>query len=304
MAISCTKLQSIELNYEQINLPTEYDVRSILMVDSTYGYAVGGRQFKSGFIAETFDAWRQYDHTDMGSDLVFDIACASQGNCMAVAFDSKIYTKRNFDVWKDNRLNVITRLASVEAVHDSLYMVVGGHSLSYGYISLIDHVAVEKDFIDSLDAELHHVQGLSNEEIYLCGYGIISQIEPTELSLDIADIQGDFFLAMDFPTLKVGYAVGEFGTIAKTTDGGRSWEKLRNGNTLFVKDLEFQDVRFITEDVGYVIGKSGLVWHTSNGGESWSEVKKFPNVDYYCVTSTLNHLYIGGSEGTILKIEI
>lgn len=62
-----------------------------------------------------------------------------------------------------------------------------------------------------------------------------------------------------------GWAVGAFGTIVRTTDGGRTWLSQASKTTQQIYDVDFVDHR-----VGWTVGRSGLVLHTEDGGETWT----------------------------------
>lgn len=64
---------------------------------------------------------------------------------------------------------------------------------------------------------------------------------------------------------QVGYAVGQAGTILKTTDGGGSWvaESSGTGNKL-------NSVYFLNNSTGFAVGERGAVLQTTDGGATWS----------------------------------
>src|SRR5690606_25450456 len=62
-------------------------------------------------------------------------------------------------------------------------------------------------------------------------------------------------------------AVGNGGTIFKTTDKGLVWEKIDVASSWNFNDLEFLD-----ESIGFLVGDKGLVLKSSDGGESWEKV--------------------------------
>jgi photosystem II stability/assembly factor-like uncharacterized protein len=63
-----------------------------------------------------------------------------------------------------------------------------------------------------------------------------------------------------------GYAVGHYGRILKTTNGGNVWINKFSGDTT----ISFTSVYFPTTDTGYAVGFPGVVYKTTNGGNDWS----------------------------------
>ena len=79
---------------------------------------------------------------------------------------------------------------------------------------------------------------------------------------------------VQFLNADVGFVVGEFGKILKTTDGGKTWHDKQGslvGEQYFdIMELPtFFDVDFRNENEGYVVGLEGRVAKTTDGGETW-----------------------------------
>ena len=102
-----------------------------------------------------------------------------------------------------------------------------------------------------------------------------------------------------FPSEKIGYAVGDFGQIVKTTDFGVSWIDLNSGTN---KDL--YAVSFPTEKIGNAVGKNGVILRTEDGGSYWFTQNSG-------ITQNLNKVqfldsengFAVGNEGIILHTE-
>jgi len=78
--------------------------------------------------------------------------------------------------------------------------------------------------------------------------------------------------------------VGKWGTILRTTDGGRNWN-LRNPDTTLVN---FTAVTFIDNNTGIVVGEGGAIYKTTDGGLTWTQ--KPSRTDY-----TLNAVSFGSA---------
>src|SRR5664279_3899252 len=83
--------------------------------------------------------------------------------------------------------------------------------------------------------------------------------------------QGHYIGSAKFVNSMIGFAVGDCGTVLKTTNGGMNWN--------FVKGLDVirrGEVFPVNENICYVIGgynnvypDKGLILKTSNGGDNW-----------------------------------
>ncbi|MFN2376907.1 MAG: YCF48-related protein [Candidatus Binatia bacterium] len=83
---------------------------------------------------------------------------------------------------------------------------------------------------------------------------------------------------VQFLNNQVGFVVGEFGKILKTTDGGATWyDKQASlvGDQYFdIMELPtFFDVDFRGDNEGYAVGLEGRVARTTDGGETWAWVE-------------------------------
>ena len=71
----------------------------------------------------------------------------------------------------------------------------------------------------------------------------------------------DYLLSVYFTDADTGYAVGDNGTILKTSNGGTNWTAETSGTTNDLTSVYFSDA-----DTGYAVGSSGTILKTNNGG--------------------------------------
>jgi photosystem II stability/assembly factor-like uncharacterized protein len=82
---------------------------------------------------------------------------------------------------------------------------------------------------------------------------------------------------IDFVDTQRGWAVGGYGTILRTTDGGGTWEQVERPT-----DADLHEVHFVNSKIGYVAGRNAIrtgytdevtgsleILRTEDGGESW-----------------------------------
>ena len=106
-----------------------------------------------------------------------------------------------------------------------------------------------------------------------------------------------------FTTSRIGWGVGEDGTIIKTVDFGDTWTVL---NFEF-NDIYFQSVWFNDDQNGWVIGQSGKIYKTSDGGDLWcaQESGVFDHLYSVFFINESTGFIVGGSwsskSGIILK---
>ncbi len=74
-----------------------------------------------------------------------------------------------------------------------------------------------------------------------------------------------------------GWAVGQWGTILKTTNGGQSWvSQVSGASTTNLNSVYFHDA-----NNGIIVGSIGTVLKTSDGGENWTLININPYANLY-----------------------
>ncbi len=112
--------------------------------------------------------------------------------------------------------------------------------------------------------------------------------------------------SVSFVDAKFGWAVGHWGAILHTQDGGETWVQQRLDTTT---DRPLFSVHFVDRNKGIAVGLWSLVLTTDNGGKTWTSVslpkppdggrgdrnlfKVFANRD--------GVLYVAAERGTVLK---
>ena len=105
------------------------------------------------------------------------------------------------------------------------------------------------------------------------------------------------FTQLEFPTVNIGYAFGEFGAVLKTKNAGLTWERLPEVESEFYPLASY----FISESRGWVAGLAGVIYQTQNGGQTWQRETSDTQAPIYKITSIGSQLVAAGNYGTFLK---
>ena len=98
---------------------------------------------------------------------------------------------------------------------------------------------------------------------------------------------GDKFYDVAAPDERQIWAVGYFGAITHSPDGGNSWSRQQAGTT-----QSFTGVSFVNVKEGWIVGDQGTILHTQDGGGHW-EKQKSPVPDQ----KLLKVQFFNGQEG-------
>ncbi|WP_298378909.1 YCF48-related protein [Azospirillum sp.] len=138
--------------------------------------------------------------------------------------------------------------------------------------------------------------------------------------------------AVAFPTPTLGWAVGHYGVVLHSRDGGESWVKQldgvaaarivadslpKDGSSHRIgqlveegPDKPFLDLFFPTAETGFIVGAFGLALRTEDGGKSWTSLTlDLPNPDGLhlyairagAISAGNEALYIAGEQGLLLR---
>ncbi len=140
---------------------------------------------------------------------------------------------------------------------------------------------------------------------------------------------------LNFPTARMGWAVGHSGIVLHSADAGATWVKQLEGRQVAQlvisavakqtsgdssdesrrqlaeaqalvtdgPDKPFFDVHFFDESIGLVVGAYGLVLATTDGGKSWSSLRQ--NIHnpkgkhLYSISTIGKDVYIAGEQGAL-----
>jgi hypothetical protein len=96
-----------------------------------------------------------------------------------------------------------------------------------------------------------------------------------------------------------GTAVGHFGTILRTTNGGTTWVQQTGGTTTGLRSVFLYD-----SNNGIIVGDNGKVLRTTNGGSTWLEQFSGIQINLHGVSfaDPDNGIVVGGSNLTGAKI--
>jgi photosystem II stability/assembly factor-like uncharacterized protein len=99
-----------------------------------------------------------------------------------------------------------------------------------------------------------------------------------------------------FTSASEGWAVGNLGTIVRTTNSGDTWTRLTNVGA----SEALQAVTFATPDTGWVVGSSGAILRTFDAGASWTKVNETSNTLRSVAFAGTLHGWAVGDGGVIL----
>ena len=118
--------------------------------------------------------------------------------------------------------------------------------------------------------------------------------------VEIMNATGSPVVWSDSAVVAEGYAVGDGGTILKTSDNGAHWSSINSGTSVALHAIRFRE-----PDTGYAVGDHGTILKSLNRGRTWTPLNSRTTVNLHSVTVTnpataSKYVWIAGDSGTIL----
>ncbi len=103
------------------------------------------------------------------------------------------------------------------------------------------------------------------------------------------------------PVPNRSYAVGDSGTVLRTSDGGKSWTSLFDGTLYEKTGVPFYGASFPDSTNGFVVGGLGSIIHTTDGGSHWTDQSLNTSTFFRAVTFYNSRIgYAVGDAGLII----
>ncbi len=295
---SCRKEKPLEVNYTEIQIPTEQHLFD-LVANENHLWAASGRQYAKGAV------WHS-DNNGIDWEMLLD----SDTEIRTLFYDSpRLYASPigNLCLWSDDggqSWDYFSRpgwelLSGSAFLPNGLGLLVGGENFGYGILQRVEIGTGNNQLlqVDTLTYELQDVHFINDSVCIAVGNGVILRSTDSGLSWTPDQARGDFFRDLFFVDTQIGFVVGYFGAIYKTEDGGLNWKKIRTGTTVFNSKNRIRAVCFFNAQEGVIVGERGFCQLTQNGGKSWYPINNMPDITLYSVLIRAGKVYIGAEQG-------
>ena len=116
---------------------------------------------------------------------------------------------------------------------------------------------------------------------------------------DFSTYEDAFLTELRFVDAATGFAIGEFGTMMKTVNGGDSWDNLASTPYDFYPLSSY----FADAQTGWLGGLSGDILKTSDGGQTWYREQVDSEAPIYRIAKVGDRIFAIGNYGTFLQYE-
>ena len=301
---ACIKEKAVDANYIEVQLPTDLTINQILQQNDSTLLVAAGNRFGAGSVLRSTDYGENWIKVLDGVQDVRSIRLLNSRIYALPIGNTFFWSDNNGQSWQSLLMPGWEFFSAATFLNDYSGILVGGENFGKGIVHTVYTGAISNLLsVDTIQHELTDITNLNDSSIIAVGYGVILRSEDKGISWIPDKTRGDFFKAVDFPDSITGYVAGDYGSLHKTTDGGKSWKKIKNSSTFFNKNNRFNDISFINNKTGAIVGKNGLVWYTNNGGDTWIPIHNIPKTDLKSVFVNNLHIIVGTENGKLLLID-
>lgn len=142
-----------------------------------------------------------------------------------------------------------------------------------------------------MDSKNGYAVGQNGKAIRFSNSGAKWEYLQTNITSDLTDVH--------FTTDEIGYAVGAYRTILKTTDKGTTWTPMTV--PAVSGDPKINDINFVGTETGYAVADNGYIFTTTNAGQNWV-VNRPANRDLFSIAWTgVAKGFVVGERGLIMN---
>jgi photosystem II stability/assembly factor-like uncharacterized protein len=290
---------------EKVETYTATDrLNKIFFINDSVGFVVGGERFDKSTILKTTDGGKTWTYKNLNEapKSLYSITRSPDQTLYAIGFDGKVLRSDNEgNVWKFHQI-WYAPYKDIAFTQSNRGIIVGGVSFNQGIMTFIDSNANASPF-DSSGYELNDIEMIDGKTGYVSGLGLILKTTDSGYSWQMQNIQDDNFKAVKAYGPDEAWTCGYNGSIFHTTNGGQSWERMRNGNNITKPSYKLLDIVFTDPLHGYAIGEEGVFIYSDDGGEHWMELDKFTDAALRCIIARKDGtLMVCGDDGGLYRV--
>ncbi len=300
---ACERETSFSIQYDTIVPSTNDDLYAIAMHPTGLMLLAGGVGWERGILLKSNDFGRSWITDTLVSATLSAVTFTANGYGRVVGKSGIYYHYAEADdSWSFVRFPAWDNLSSVAVNQSGHTLAVGGSAWENGHIWQISpqHQLLR---VDSFPNELSAVCFRDSTTAFAVGYGIALKTEDMGLHWQYIDLQGDFFTDVCFVNEQRGFIIGAGGFIARSDNGGETWEVLQKPSIFPGRNPGLRAISFNSDQVGYICGDKGLLWKTIDGGLHWQQADNLPPINFKDVLANDTHTILAGENGTILLID-
>ncbi len=152
------------------------------------------------------------------------------------------------------------------------------------------------------DNGLYSITFFAPDSALICGYGQLFAVNVRNWEQNIRNITDEIFTSLTYNegiTLLCSFS----GNIYKSSDNGNNWSSSYTPSKQDSRKIKLNEILLGDNTNAYAIGEKGTILFSGNRGDSWTKIKNSCTEKLLSITAVNNYIFIGGSKGTILRMD-
>jgi photosystem II stability/assembly factor-like uncharacterized protein len=303
-AFSCKKDLLYWQKVQQLNSNTTTTLNHISFINNNICIAAGGVSYTQSEIVRSVDGgytWSAISDSDAPKEM-FGMNTSPDGSIYLCGVDGDVlHSKDSGKTWQFKRVEnwLVNFACSFPSPNIGILV---NSVLQRG--STITRVDSNYNIIDqqTFTFGLNNIYMVTPSAGYVIGYGTVMNTTDSGKIWNFQNVEGDNFEAMDIHGEEI-WMCGYMGSIYHTSDGGKTWQRLRNGNDITLPRYYLMDILFTDEQNGWAVCDNGKVIHSDDGGQHWEEYNQFTTSSLRSIALCPNgDLLVAGDNGGIYRI--
>jgi photosystem II stability/assembly factor-like uncharacterized protein len=292
---------------ERVETNTASRMNRLAIINDSIYIIGGGEKFSRAevlYSSNSGNTWQLLSFPDIGKGL-YGLGVSPSGEVYLSGFDGKVlHTADQGRSWTAKQIGNWKYHIACAFPSDNRGIFLATEAYKGGYIVQVDkdlNVLGTKSFEFGLNDILFPIPQTG----YISGYGAILKSTDSGKNWSYLDIKNDNFTALYALSENELWVCGYGGSIFRTTNGGSTWEKQRNGNSIFIPKYRLLDILFLDQNHGWCVGEEGLVIYTDDGGKNWKEYNRFTGSALRSIAETPDgNLLTTGDNGVLYKLYV
>ncbi|MBA3829085.1 MAG: hypothetical protein H0X33_09130 [Taibaiella sp.] len=292
----------------EINSFTASRLNHIKFINDSVCIIGGGEKFSRAEVLRSVDrgyTW-ELDSFPVAGKGLYGLGTTNDGRIYLSGINGEVVYSLNYGkTWQIRQVNPSIYYVGISFPDKNKGLLISTNVQTDGSISVTDsNLNVLKS--TAYPFGLNNIIMANTSIGYISGYGgVLKTIDEGQTWSYLTPVGNDNYTGMQVLNENEVWICGYGGSILHTSDGGVSWQRLRNGNDITLASYHLYDIVFKDNLNGWAVGENGKVIHTDDGGHHWMEYDHFTDNALLSIAICPNgDLLTCGENGALFRLSV
>jgi|GEM_PF-3402216 len=298
--LSACSPEEVPTIYSKVKV-SDHSLNDLLFVKDSVVYTVSGDTWYSGGIHVSTNAGNSWKTDTISAVGLNSLALSPSGRMFAGGYAGFLFTKEVNAPWQQINIGTYDIYKSISYSPQGRLFLASGTSFFYGKIFQANE-NLEITQQDSLGIDLRQILYFDDLNYAAIGYGGTYYSSDAGMKWIRTDLIGDNFTSAVILDQNTAVGIGFNGTLIKTKNKGKAWEKIDGGSNFDVSFPGFSKIILLNDGSLVVCGRKGNIWITTNEGKSWKKAETFTDAHFTSMINKGQQIYLTASDGNLYRV--